>query len=1563
MAKVRFRGKEFKVNSKEYLIPAVYEYARNSDDELYEIIMSHKVSLYLNDEIVKVDDWCITEVSGEDEILITPLIAGGDLGGFLQVVLGAVLLTAAILVPGPLSAHLWVQGMAMIGVSMMLGGLSSMLFQPTLPQMSGSGTSSSQTYSWSGIKTTAQVDSPIPIVYGTHMVGGNVIGIYTESHGDANYLNMLIALCEGEIEGICKKNDVTAVYETTYNVDDPYILLDDQFIDLYHNVTWWYRSGTNTVSSSVTTWSDSTTYVKEDVVTNNNYKYICITGHINKEPGIDSGWEDYWTLFNHYPFNQNVIPYFNNSIVQYDDGREIVYSDYTQYTTTKEVDRVLLQLKSPALYEANKDSGNINPYTITYEVEYKKTGDVDWKALHVKKWAFDIEGLEKSDGSISNINNIEVSFYKQVEVVGTQPPNITIEIINNTFEDFERCNTEREKSYRIEYIIYDTNSNILERSYIKQTMSRTTRIVGGNPREGIEGTRYCSSPRHEYTKFYFHQYEIELKHNVSIGDKFSITSREKTEEDASEESNNSLLWNTFNLIPGTSVTDSYSTKIEMTGKSKTEVWTSLDLDFVSLGLDKDTYDIRIKRTDAGPSDSFYISDQLLLNSVTEIVNGKFIYPNTALLGLRIRATEQLSGAPPNINVLVRGKKVIVPDIEDTSPSGTDYAFHDCYWNESSDQWETYNATQLYWNNTDSWRIEYSDNSMLCVADYMLNTRYGIGKYITDADLYIPGIIDAIKECHKIYDPYDHFSGSTDALNWWDESTDDNWNNFLSIVSNTDNVTITNTPSTRNVAVSYTYDQDSPGHSRSGTAELLLDVSYILEEKQNYILKVTIANISGVIDDFVTFYNDIEIDGSNNISTNGVKEFAFITTGSVRSIKLHMYFRHASCSFDITDISLDHSVVNPVKMHYHTYNGVMDSAQSANMALFEMCDSFRCWPVWYGGKFNFVINKDETPVHSLTMGNLSEFSQSFTPLSEIPNRIIGQFTDKDIKYNMRALMTKSSFSDLNELNEITVGLKGITNIKTAEREIKFKLGQVTNCTHNISAKCKLDYIHGTAGDIIKLQNDLPSWGQGGRVLDYTSTNITIDKEYEFSNVATDTFTISYQKDNNSFVDASINTASINNDDSLMVIPINSLNGSPCTDAVYYIGVTDNSYKTFRLTSVSRSDVDNVQITGIEHIPSLYSNEATISVIQDDYIEPPNPMKIPESPYDCSVQITEPVSGIGFIFKASPPNDGTNIKEIVIQMSDETGDYHVVALIPSGQTESTYIDNNLEVDKTYTFRFFCRTEYKSGVSNSVIISKFLSIENYIPEPPTGVYIKGYDPNNVDSSSRHKYEDKDLNIAWNPVGITSTNSITITGYYLEIYHDSITADNLLRTTTVNSEEYTYFFDNNVEDGDGTPYSNIIFVIYSINVSQIKSSNYTIFNTINTSPDTPVNVTANSIVGGVQFAWGKNTERDLKKYQYTTKVGSGSYTAYADITDNTYTRTLTATEIGNYGNSSNIALKVKAVDFYNQESAESNAVEASANTVADNIFQISGSMSGSFGTVASLYDGNLTATAITIP
>lgn len=70
---------------------------------------------------------------------------------------------------------------------------------------------------------------------------------------------------------------------------------------------------------------------------------------------------------------------------------------------------------------------------------------------------------------------------------------------------------------------------------------------------------------------------------------------------------------------------------------------SLSFDYASGNLDSGKYDIRITRLTADYTDTQHGDDFYLL-AVSEILNNDFTYPGTALIGLRVLGTDQLSGS-------------------------------------------------------------------------------------------------------------------------------------------------------------------------------------------------------------------------------------------------------------------------------------------------------------------------------------------------------------------------------------------------------------------------------------------------------------------------------------------------------------------------------------------------------------------------------------------------------------------------------------------------------------------------------------------------------------------------------------------------------------------------------------------------------------------------------------------------------------------------------------------------------------------------------------------------------
>jgi len=98
---------------------------------------------------------------------------------------------------------------AVIGYALMALSLAYSIYsfcvRPKTPNFGTTGDGideGSPTYGWDGIINTQDVGTPIPIVYGEHRVGGNIINQFIRTDGDKEYLNLLIALSEGEIEDI-----------------------------------------------------------------------------------------------------------------------------------------------------------------------------------------------------------------------------------------------------------------------------------------------------------------------------------------------------------------------------------------------------------------------------------------------------------------------------------------------------------------------------------------------------------------------------------------------------------------------------------------------------------------------------------------------------------------------------------------------------------------------------------------------------------------------------------------------------------------------------------------------------------------------------------------------------------------------------------------------------------------------------------------------------------------------------------------------------------------------------------------------------------------------------------------------------------------------------------------------------------------------------------------------------------------------------------------------------------------------------------------------------------------
>lgn len=118
-------------------------------------------------------------LSGTTEIRIVPVIAGSKNGGLFQTVLGiALIVVGAFVTPisGPIGGAL-----VSFGIAMTLGGVVQMLspVPKTSNQEDQAGTENKPSYLFNGAFNSTQQGLPVPVVYGTHLVGSSVIAVGT----------------------------------------------------------------------------------------------------------------------------------------------------------------------------------------------------------------------------------------------------------------------------------------------------------------------------------------------------------------------------------------------------------------------------------------------------------------------------------------------------------------------------------------------------------------------------------------------------------------------------------------------------------------------------------------------------------------------------------------------------------------------------------------------------------------------------------------------------------------------------------------------------------------------------------------------------------------------------------------------------------------------------------------------------------------------------------------------------------------------------------------------------------------------------------------------------------------------------------------------------------------------------------------------------------------------------------------------------------------------------------------------------------------------------------------
>jgi len=166
--------------------------------------------------------------------------------------------------------------------------------------------------------------------------------------------------------------------------------------------------------------------------------------------------------------------------------------------------------------------------------------------------------------------------------------------------------------------------------------------------------------------------------------------------------------------------------------------------FKSEYLTPGQYQIRLTKTSEDEGSTRFGTVRVL--SVDEITTEDLQYPGTALLGLRLLASEKLKGGLPNVTCVVSGKKVRVPDVYDGLGDPVDW--EDYYWDGGASTFKLIGTDSVCTWDGVSYKTDFCANPAWCVRDLLLDERAGLGQYITTDDIDEASFLAAAKYCDE-----------------------------------------------------------------------------------------------------------------------------------------------------------------------------------------------------------------------------------------------------------------------------------------------------------------------------------------------------------------------------------------------------------------------------------------------------------------------------------------------------------------------------------------------------------------------------------------------------------------------------------------------------------------------------------------------------------------------------------------------------------------------------------------------------------------------------------------------